>query len=310
MLAIIGKKFIGMAITMLVLSFIVFLALEVNLETLATKVLGPFATDHQKSLWLEQNGYTRPFLTRYVEWLFNFVQGDLGNSTRFKTEVTNVLWPRLINTGWLVFFAMLFLVPLGLLFGILAGMKEGGIQDRIASVLSILTTSIPDYAWAVILVFIFVVKLRWLPGISNFLHGFDFKQIILPALALSMYAFGYIARMTRASMAEAMSTQYVRTAILKGIPMKQVILRHALRNALIAPFTVIVLMIPWILSGVVVIEFIFAFKGFGSLLLEGALNQDINVIVACTMVSVVVVVATQVISDIGYTMLNPRIRYA
>jgi peptide/nickel transport system permease protein len=110
-------------------------------------------------------------------------------------------------------------------------------------------------------------------------------------------------------MAEVMQSPYIRTAVLKGIPYRRVILRHALRNALIAPFTVIVLQINWLLSGVIVVEAFFGYKGFGALLLEASLNQDIYLIQACAMVSVFVAVATQTIADVGYTYLNPRIRF-
>jgi len=107
-----------------------------------------------------------------------------------------------------------------------------------------------------------------------------------------------------------MTTPYIRTAVLKGLPFKRVVFRHALRNALIAPFTVIMLQVNWLLSGVIVVEFFFAYKGFGSLLLEASLNQDIFLIEACTMVAVFVAVTTQTLADIGYTYLNPRIRLA
>ena len=115
--------------------------------------------------------------------------------------------------------------------------------------------------------------------------------------------------MTRASMAEVMTTHYIRTAILKGLPYRQVILKHALRNALIAPFTVIMLQVSWLLSGVIVVESYFAYRGFGALLLEASLNQDIFVIEACAMTAVFVAVSTQTLADIGYTYLNPRIRF-
>jgi peptide/nickel transport system permease protein len=126
---------------------------------------------------------------------------------------------------------------------------------------------------------------------------------------LVLYDFGYVARMTRASMAEVMTTHYIRTAILKGLPYRQVILKHALRNALIAPFTVIMLQVSWLLSGVIVVESFFAYRGFGALLLEASLNQDIFLIEACAMTAVFVAVSTQTLADIGYTYLNPRIRF-
>ena len=128
-------------------------------------------------------------------------------------------------------------------------------------------------------------------------------------MVLVLYGFGYVTRMMRASMAEVMQSPYIRTARLKGLPQRRVIMRHALRNALIAPFTVIILQINWLLSGVIVVEFFFAYKGFGALLLEASLNQDIYLIQACAMVAVFVAVGTQTIADIGYTYLNPRIRF-
>jgi len=193
---------------------------------------------------------------------------------------------------------------------VMAGMKEGSFQDRAITVFSVLTTSIPEFASATLLTAIFVFTLGWLPGTSSMTGGFSFKELILPVLVLLLYDFGYITRMTRASMAEVMNSQYIRTAILKGLPYKRVIVRHALRNALIAPFTVIVLQLNWLLSGVIVVEVFFAYKGFGKLLLDAALFGDIFVIEACTLVAVFVAVASQFISDIGYTYLNPRIRFS
>jgi peptide/nickel transport system permease protein len=142
------------------------------------------------------------------------------------------------------------------------------------------------------------------------IEGFSFTELILPALVLVIYDFGYVARMTRASMAEVMTSPYIRTAILKGLPWRQVIMKHALRNALITPFTVIMLQVNWLLSGVIVVEYFFAYKGFGALLLEASLNQDIFLIEACAMVAVFVAVATQTVADVGYTYLNPRIRFS
>jgi peptide/nickel transport system permease protein len=139
--------------------------------------------------------------------------------------------------------------------------------------------------------------------------GFDWKQLVLPVAVLLLYDIGYVARMTRASMAEVMTSQYIRTAILKGIPYRRVIVTHALRNALIAPFTVIMLQLNWLLSGVIVVEVFFAYKGFGSLLYDAAVFGDIYVIEACTLVAVFVAVFSQFISDVGYTLLNPRIRF-
>ena len=310
MLIFLAKRLGYLAFTMLVVSALVFLVLELDPGNVAQKVLGPYSNDEQRRLWMEANGYLDPVLLRYMRWLGDFLTGDFGMSTRFKVPVAEILLPRLGNTAVLGLGVLLVMVPLALLLGVLAGMKEGSAQDRAISVFSIATTSIPEFASGVFLVGIFVLWLGWLPGVSNMIGGFDIAQMVLPVGALVMYGFGYITRMTRASMAEVMQTHYIRTAILKGVPRRQVIMRHALRNALIAPFTVIMLQINWLLSGVIVIEYLFAYKGFGSLLLEAALNKDIFVIEACTMVAVLVAVGTQTIADVGYMYLNPRIRFS
>ncbi len=294
---------------MLVVSFLVFLLLELSPGSVADKVLGPYSTTEQRQLWLEANGYLEPFISRYFDWLGRFVTGDFGESTRFRVPVSDILWPRLGNTAILGLTAMAVIVPVSLLLGVFAGMREGSPLDRTISITSILTTSVPELASGVFVVAVFVLWLKWLPGTSGMFDGFDVKQLILPVLVLVLYDFGYVTRMTRASMAEVMTTPYIRTAILKGLPYRRVITQHALRNALIAPFTVIMLQFNWLLSGVIVVEFTFAYKGFGALLLEASLNDDVFLIEAATMIAVFVAVATRTLSDIGYTYLNPRIRF-
>lgn len=298
-----------MILTMVAVSIILFLLLEIDKEGVAIKVLGPYSTEDQRQIWLENNGYNEPVVWRYFNWFGNFLVGDFGISTAYKIPVSEVLWPRLWNTTILAFWVFVFLIPVSLVLGILSGMREGSKLDRTISVVSILTTSVPEFASTVFFSGVFVFSLQWLPGTSNMFDGFDWKQLILPVLVLLVYDFGYVTRMTRASMAEVMTTAYVRTAVLKGLPYRQVILKHALRNALIAPFTVLMLQVNWLLSGVIVVEFFYAYKGFGALLLDAALRQDVFLIEACTMVAVFVVVATQMLSDIAYTYLNPRIRF-
>ena len=296
--------------TMIVVSLLLFLVLELSPGNVATKVLGPYSNEEQRNLWLEANGYFEPLYVRYFDWLWSFATGNFGESIRFKVPVGDILWPRLLNTAILGAVTFAVLIPISLFFGILAGMSEGSKLDRTISVFGIVTTSIPEFASAVFFSAIFVFWLKLLPGTSGMTDGFSVVQLLLPVMVLVFYDFGYIARMTRASMAEVMTTPYIRTAILKGLPYRMVIVRHALRNALIAPFTVIMLQINWLLSGVIVVEFFFAYKGFGALLLEASLNQDIFLIEACAMVAVFVAVGTQMLADIGYTFLNPRIRFS
>jgi peptide/nickel transport system permease protein len=310
MLVFVMRRFATMILTMIVVSILLFLLMEVNVEGVAVKVLGPYSSEEQRNIWLERNGYFDPMYERYLHWLGRFVLGDFGESVRFKVPVGDVMWPRLGSTAILAAATLMVVVPVSLGLGVLSGMREGSKLDRTISVTSILTTSVPEFASAVLLSAIFVFWLGILPGTSSMTDGFDIRQLILPVMVLVLYDFGYVARMTRASMAEVMTTHYIRTAVLKGLPYKTVILRHALRNALIAPFTVIMLQIPWLLSGVIVVEFFFAYKGFGAVILEASLNQDVYLLEACTMVAVFVTVMTQMLSDIGYTYLNPRIRFA
>ena len=301
---------LGMLVgTMLAVSFLTFLLLEVNGDAVVVKVIGPYSTQEQREIWLEANGYNEPAAMRYVTWLWDVMRGDFGESIRYRAQVADVLWPRLANTAILAAVVFAIMIPLSITAGAIAGMNEGGVTDRIISTVSILTTSVPEFASAVFLAFLFVLTLGWFPATSTMSEGFDPMQLVMPTMVLVLFGFGYVARMMRASMSEVMHSNYIRTAMLRGLPFRRVITHHALRNALIAPFTVIILQINWLLSGVIVVEFFFAYRGFGALLLEASLTQDIRLLQACAMVSVVVAVSTQTIADIGYGFLNPRVRF-
>lgn len=300
------RKIFGMLLTMLAVSFLVFAVLELNVDDVAVKVLGQFSTADQRHAWLVQNGYTAPFLWRYLRWIGEFVTGHWGTSTYYREDVLTLIAPRLAASGLLAGAALLVIVPLGLVMGVIAGMREGSFVDRLVSVFAVVTTSIPEFASAVFLTSLFVFWLGWLPGVSTMADGFHLRELVLPVSVLTLYSAGYVARMTRSSMVEVMQSPYIRTARLKGNSMRRIIVRHALRNALITPVTVIMLQIPWLMSGVIVVEVFFAYQGFGTLLYQAALNTDIYLIEACTMISVVVVVLTQVASDLLYTWLNPR----
>ncbi len=294
--------------TMLAVSFIVYAVLEVNGADVAAKVLGQFSTTEQRTLWLAENGYNDPFLLRYVRWLGHFLGGDFGASTHYRERVWNLLPDRLANTALLGGASLLVMVPISFALGIAAGVREGSATDRAISFFSVLTTSVPEFASAVFLSAVFVFWLGWLPGASTMTSGFEWRELVLPVMVLALYSIGYLARITRASIAEVMATPYVRTAMMKGATPGRIVFRHALRNAMIAPVTVIMLHVPYLLSGVIVVEVFFAYRGFGSLLYEASLNSDIAVIEACAMISVVAVVGTQLISDLLYAWLNPRVR--
>ena len=343
MLRFLARRIGAMALTMLCLSLVVFyfVNLEPNLKRLAIHQTEMRASQQDLENWLTRNGYRDNFFIRYARWIgvaqkqpvidtntnqvvprFRFcdepaiptysgvLEGDFGCSTNFKTKVQDRLPEALKATGLLMFWVMIVMIPVSLVMGVLAGMKEGSRLDRFLSVLSITSTATPEYVSGIVFSVIFATWLKVLNGSAATAtsEGITFYNFALPVMTLAIYGVGYIARMTRASMAEVMASQYIRTARLKGLSFRAVVIRHALRNALIAPFTVIMLQFPWLLSGVVVAEAIFRYQGFGFLLVSAASNNDIDLILACGLVSVVVVLVTQLISDIGYAYLNPRIR--
>jgi peptide/nickel transport system permease protein len=299
-----------MLVTMLAASLLLFLLFELLPGDVALSELGPYSTAEQRALWLVANGYDRPAIVRYFDWLGHFLIGEWGQSRLFMQPVARIAWARLENTAILGFWFFAFLIPLSLGMGVLAGMKEGSWLDRGVSGVCILTTSIPPFASTVLVSAVFVYGLHWLPGTSTMLDGFSYRQLVMPVLVLVLYDFGYIARITRSAMAEVMETPYIRAAILRGLPYRRVILRHALRNALIAPFTLLMLHVNWLIAGVIVVEYFFAFKGFGSLILEASLGKDLYLLEACTMITVAIATITQTGSDLGYLALHPRMRPA
>lgn len=334
-----------MLLTAACLTFVVFWLTNLypNLEKLA-KTQGNFRmTDAEVSSLLEKNGYLQPLHVKYAEWLgvlpsyrhtaedgtvtgrcirrgmeaeeapryCGLLQGDWGWSTVARAGVAETLSDRLKNTGFLMGCVLILMVPTALIIGVLAGMREGSVTDRSLSSVSIVTTATPEYVSGVLFIAVFAssaVGLKWFKGsASSAMTEPTFENFFLPVLTIALYGMGYIARMTRASMAEVMTAQYIRTARLKGVSFSKIVLKHALRNALIAPFTVIMLQIPWLLNGVVIVETLFQYKGLGWELVRAAGNNDIEMLLAISVISVFVVLMTQLISDIGYVFLNPRI---
>ncbi len=329
------RRLVGLVLTLIAASFLVFLVTEFSPGNVARKTLGPYAIQSQVDLLYDKLHLNDPLLVRYARWMgvltgvladplqdselgLNFTDprgdryfGNFGYSTLYKAPVNDVLWDRLTNTALLAGLAFTVIVPLSLLLGIVAGIREGGFVDRAVSAASIVITSVPEFASGVILVAIFAVWLGWLPGTSPLDAGSGWSiasQLVLPVAVLALYDSGYVARMVRTSVAEVMGRPYVRTAVLKGLSRREVIRRHVVRNAMIAPFTVIMLQINFLIGGVVVTELVFAYPGFGRMLLDASLFGDIALIEAATLVALVVATLTQLISDIGYILINPQIR--
>ena len=346
MLNFILRRVVTMVISAFCITMVVFYLtnLQPNLEKIAKSEAGSRISDEEVASWLEKNGHAQPILKRYGEWLgvapgwtrtdeagvvtgrcvtrgvdaastpryCGVLQGNWGQSTVFKAPVLNIVGTRLGLTGILMFWVMMVMVPMALLTGVVAGMREGSRTDRALSTFSIASTATPEYVSGVIMIVVFsssVVGLKWFKGsATSAMEHITFENFFLPVMTIALYGIGYIARMTRASMTEVMTAQYIRTARLKGVTFRNVVIKHALRNALITPFTVIMLQFPWLLNGVVIVETLFNYKGFGWTLVAAAGNNDIQLLLGCSVVAVFVVLVTQLLSDIGYVFLNPRIR--
>jgi peptide/nickel transport system permease protein len=309
------RRMTQMLLIMLTVSLLLFAIFDSDQfrKKVAVAELGGFGvatlsdTDYQE--WLEKKGLNEPFLARYGQWLKAVVRGDLGRSLEKDVAVSTLLGESLANTAILAGFVFLIMIPVALTLGVLAGMNEGSALDRIISFVAVFTTSIPQIATAVLLTVVLALGLGWVPTKSAMTEGWSFREMVLPLLTLLLYDVGYIVRMTRATMSEVMASQYIRTAILKGLPYRRVIVRHALRNALIVPVTLIFLELNGLLSQVVVVEVFFQYGGFGRMLFDAANFGDIQVLQAATLVAVCVAVVSQLLSDASYVFLNPRVRF-
>ncbi len=306
-----ARQVLNMATTLLVVSFLVFALNELTPIDVARKLLGPYATQDQVDTLYKQLGLDRSLLSRYGEFLVNALSGNFGVSNLYNRPVAEVLWDRLSNTLVLAAICFSVIVPFSILLGVIAGMRERSLVDRAVSVFSSVCASIPEFALGVFLIAIFVVELGILPGISPLSTGGGWpiwSQFVLPVAVVTLYDSGYLISMIRTSMVEVMRQPFIRTATLKGMPFRDVVVKHALRNALITPFTVILLQLNYLVSGLVVVEMVFAYPGFGRMMLEAALNKDIALIEAGALFAVSVTMLTQIAGDFGYMMLDPRIR--
>lgn len=250
----------------------------------------------------------------YIPLRKGLIKGDAGKSLQYGRPVSLTLWPRVRNTLILAGAAFLVVMPIALVLGIIAGINEGRPIDRFISVTSLGATATPEFVTGIFLIMIFGIWLKWLPAVAIFTSPdaiFENPLLLaLPVLTLTAVELGYVIRMTRASMVEVMGSPYIRTAILKGMPYWRVVVRHAVQNALMAPITIIMLHVNWLIGGVVVVETIFGYPGLGKYIFDAAIFGDVNAVEAAAMLTVTIAVLTRILGDLAYTFLNPRIRYA
>jgi len=275
-------------------------------------MLGPFADQRAVDLLNHEMGTDRPYLVQYGDWISGFLAGDLGLSYAYRAPVSEFLATALLNSLKLSLVAFLMVVPLGILVGVIAALQRDRAIDRVISVVGLSASIVPEFVSGIILILIFGVSLRWFPISATWPTGAGFftqiYYLILPSVPLVLILFGYIARMTRAGMIEALDAEYTRTAILKGLSYPQVIWRHVLRNALLPTISVIATQTVYLIGGLVVIEILFHYQGIGSLIFTAAQKRDFPMLQAGVMVVGALFVATTLLADLIYAALNPRIR--
>ena len=258
-------------------------------------------------------GTDRPFLVQYGSWVAGFARGDLGQSYAYRAPVAPFLGTALLNSAKLSLVAFLLVVPLGIFGGVIAALYRGRPTDRIISVAGLSATIVPEFVSGIVLILIFGVWLRWFPISATWPSGAgtltQLYHLILPALPLVLILFGYIARMARAGMIEALDAEYTRTAILKGLSYPKVIWRHVLRNALLPTISVIATQTVYLIGGLVVIEILFHYQGIGSLIFTAAQKKDFPMLQAGVMVVGALFAIATLAADLLYGLLNPRIRF-
>ncbi len=250
----------------------------------------------------------------YIPLGKGLVRGQAGFSLRYQEPVASVIGRRIFNSFILAALAILISMPTAVALGLLAGLNEGKPIDRIISIGGLITAGSPDFATGILLIMVFAIWLKVLPGAAVFTSADALLKnpslLVLPVLTASLVEIGYVLRITRSSVVEVMNSPYVRTAILKGLTYRQVVMRHVLRNAMMAPITVIMLHVNWFIGGLVVVESVFGYPGLGNFILNAALYKDVYSIEAGAMILILLAVGTQLIADLIYSLINPRIRYS
>jgi ABC-type dipeptide/oligopeptide/nickel transport system permease component len=292
--------------TVLLVSILVFLMLHMIPGDPAEIYVGDRqSTPEQLEVIREQMGLNRPLHIQYLDYMFRVIQGDFGNSLNNRRPVLGEILTRLPGTVELTIAAMLISTVMGIGLGILAAIKHNTIIDSAAMVVALIGISMPVYWSSLLLIIVFSVQLRWLPTVGQ--GGLD--RLIMPALALGFLSAGSLARMVRSSMLDVLHQDYIRTARAKGLQLRAVILKHAFRNALIPVVTIIGLTFGQLLSGAVLTETIFARIGIGRMYIEAVLNKDFTLVQGATLFIATVYVLINIIIDIIYVYLDPRIRY-
>jgi peptide/nickel transport system permease protein len=316
--ALLRRTVVGIA-TLFVVSLLIFAGTSVLPGDVAQIILGQMATSESLAALRAKLGLDQPSYIRYFLWLGNLLSGDLGVSKAGSgfgtvgTPISAMIMPRWWNTVLLSGMVAAIAIPLSLTLGLLAAMYPGTRLDRTVTFSTLSLISVPEFLVATFLVLILAVKLKWLPSIA-YMSGSEsgwqlIKALAMPTLTLVIVASSQIIRMTRATVLNVMSSDYIEMAILKGVPRKRIILRHALFNAIGPIVNVIALNLAYLVSGVVVVETIFAYPGLAKLMIDAVQTRDLPLVQACAMIFCVTYVILIFIADIASTLSNPRLRH-
>ena len=304
-----------LVVTLLVASAVVF-ALTVLLPgDTARIILGRDARPEAIEALREELGLNDPVPVQYLNWLGAYATGNWGRSfTGGNAPVRPLVLERLGNSMALALLAIFLSVPLSIVLGTLAGLRENRRTDAAISVGALAVVGLPEFVTSLILIAVFAKGLGWFPATSSAPNPSDpaetLRNLLLPAIAASFVLIAYIVRMTRAGVIEELKKPYVRTANLKGLPQRTVIVRHVLRNALLPTITVVALSFGWLVGGLVVIENVFNYPGLGRLMTAAVERKDIPLLQASVMTVIFIFALANLIADLLYSLLNPRIRFS
>jgi peptide/nickel transport system permease protein len=307
------RRLLGTVPVMLVVAVFIFLMLRLTPSDPAAVIAGDNATTEQVAQIRSQLGLDRPMIEQFVIWSGKVLRGDLGESFFFKKTVASLIGERIEPTLSLALFTMVLAVLIAVPLGVLAAHRQGSWIDRIVMGFSVLGFSMPSFVVAYLLIYLFAVWLNWLPvqGYQRIAEGLGgwVRGLVLPSLTLSVIFVALIARMTRTSMLEVLSEDYIRTARAKGQSERKVLFRHALRNAAVPIVTVIGLAVALLIGGVIVTESVFTIPGLGRLTVDAVLARDYPTIQAVILLFSFVYVMINLTVDMMYSLLDPRIRY-
>ena len=315
----IAKRILVGVLTLVVVSIIIFIGTSLLPGDVANIILGQMATPEALAVLREHLGLDQPPHIRYLMWLGDLLTGDLGMSKAgtgvgtVGTEISVMIEPRLFNTLRLSGMVALISIPMAMLFGLLASMYPGSRIDKTITFITLSIISVPDFLVAMILVMILAVYLGWLPSIA-YMSGNEtgwqlIRSLLMPTFTLVTIVSAQIIRMTRATILNIMSSPYIEMAILKGVPRRRIILKHALLNTIGPIVNVVALNMAWLIGGVVIVETVFAYPGLAKLMIDAVQTRDLPLVQACAMIFCGTYVILIMIADMASIISNPRLRH-